>query len=602
MRFHWLVLSSLSLFLLASPAEAARLLNWRFDTTQNRLSFTTEGGVQPTAQLIANPTRLVIDLPGTTLGRSTVSQPVGGAIRSVRVGQFDPQTTRIVIELSAGYTLDPQQVQFEGNSPSQWTVQIPNPQPLSSNALPGSSNRPTSENTQANNPTAGQTQVENIRVTPDGLFIATRGGQPEVAIDRSRDRSTINIDLRGATLSSQMQQRQDWTINRHGVSSLQLTQLESSPPVTRVTLNLSNSRNDWRATVSNLGGIVLLPSPTVASRSDRDNSPAPTTNNQPTNNQPTNNQLTTIRSIELDSSGTQLLVRTDRPFTYTSDWDLNAGAYRVTIPSAQLGTSVRPPQPPAGSTVLSVRLAQEDSRNVVLLVQPAPQVQLTSVTQPTPELLALRLQRSGVPVPPVGSVPVPPPQTNYPPNTSQTPIGRMSVVIDPGHGGPDPGAVGIRGLRETDIVLDISRQVASLLEQSGVQVIMTRTDERDLDLAPRTQLANRVNATIFVSIHANAIDMSRPDVNGIETYYYSSGQRLAQTIHNSILQMTGARDRGVRQARFYVLRHTSMPAVLVETGFVTGAEDAPKLADPTYRSQMAAAIARGILQYLQTYR
>lgn len=128
---------------------------------------------------------------------------------------------------------------------------------------------------------------------------------------------------------------------------------------------------------------------------------------------------------------------------------------------------------------------------------------------------------------------------------------------------------------------------------------MTRTDDREIELEPRVQLAERVNASLFVSIHANAINMSRPDVNGIETYYYSRGWRLAYTIHNSILQATGARDRGVRQARFYVLRETSMPAVLVETGFVTGAEDAPQLANPAYRKVMAEAIARGILQYIQ---
>jgi N-acetylmuramoyl-L-alanine amidase len=113
------------------------------------------------------------------------------------------------------------------------------------------------------------------------------------------------------------------------------------------------------------------------------------------------------------------------------------------------------------------------------------------------------------------------------------------------------------------------------------------------------QLANRLNANLFVSIHANAISMSRPDVNGVETYYYSSGRALAQTIQNSILQATGAPNRGVRRARFYVLRHTAMPAVLVEVGFVTGRDDAPRLADASYRELMAQAIARGILQYVR---
>ncbi|WP_448570990.1 N-acetylmuramoyl-L-alanine amidase family protein, partial [Trichothermofontia sp.] len=190
-------------------------------------------------------------------------------------------------------------------------------------------------------------------------------------------------------------------------------------------------------------------------------------------------------------------------------------------------------------------------------------------------------------LPPTGSLP-------------RVPSGRVIVVIDPGHGGPDPGAVGIGNIYEKNIVLDISRQVAAILQQQGVQVVMTRSDDRDLDLEPRVQIAERANATAFVSIHANAISMSRPEVNGVETYYYVSGLPLAQAIHSSILQSgLGMRDRGVRQARFYVIRRTSMPAVLVETGFVTGAEDAPRLADPNFRSRMAVAIARGILNYFQ---
>jgi N-acetylmuramoyl-L-alanine amidase len=175
-------------------------------------------------------------------------------------------------------------------------------------------------------------------------------------------------------------------------------------------------------------------------------------------------------------------------------------------------------------------------------------------------------------------------------------------VVDPGHGGPDPGAVGIRGMQEKEIVLDISRQVASLLEQQGIQAVLTREDDRDLDLEPRVQLAKQVNAALFVSIHANAIDLNRPDINGLETYYYDSGLTLAQSIHASILQATGMPDRRVRQARFYVLRKTSMPSVLVETGFVTGRDDAARLSSPAFRTQMATAIVRGIVQYIQRSR
>ena len=175
------------------------------------------------------------------------------------------------------------------------------------------------------------------------------------------------------------------------------------------------------------------------------------------------------------------------------------------------------------------------------------------------------------------------------------------MVLDPGHGGKDPGAIGIGGIREKDIILPIAHRVAAILQQQGIQPIMTRQDDRFISLNGRVQMAERYRATLFVSIHANAINLSRPDVNGIETYYYSSGAGLAQSIHNSILRSVNIGNRGIRRARFYVLRKTSMPAVLVEVGFVTGRYDAPKLSSASFREQMATAIANGILQYLRRY-
>jgi N-acetylmuramoyl-L-alanine amidase len=182
------------------------------------------------------------------------------------------------------------------------------------------------------------------------------------------------------------------------------------------------------------------------------------------------------------------------------------------------------------------------------------------------------------------------------------PVGRFKVVIDPGHGGPDPGAVGIGGLRETDVVLDVCLQVAQLLQARGVQVLMTRTSEVDVDLPPRVSLANSSNADVFVSIHANALSMARPDVNGVETFYFQSGSslRLAQEIQAQIMAISPSTpDRGARPGRFFVIRRTVMPAVLTEMGFVTGSLDSPRLADPNFRRRLAVAVSTGILSFLQ---
>ena len=222
---------------------------------------------------------------------------------------------------------------------------------------------------------------------------------------------------------------------------------------------------------------------------------------------------------------------------------------------------------------------------MAIFLSPASGTQIGEINQPSQQLLALQLRRSSLfPVNPGGipgsNIPVPPSTNNPPVYLPRVPNGKMVVIIDPGHGGPDPGAIGIDGLQEKEIVMDIGRQVAATLEQQGVQAVLTRTtNDIDVDLEPRVSLAERINATLFVSIHANSISLSRPDISGLETYYYQSGAGLARSIHDSVLQGTGIQDRGVRTARFYVLRKTSMPSVLVEVGFVTGREDAAKTLD-----------------------
>ena len=116
------------------------------------------------------------------------------------------------------------------------------------------------------------------------------------------------------------------------------------------------------------------------------------------------------------------------------------------------------------------------------------------------------------------------------------PRGRFKVVIDPGHGGPDPGAVGIAGLRETDVVLDVSLQLARLLQSRGVEVLLTRTTEVDVDLPPRVALANSSGADLFLSVHANALSMDRPDVNGIESFYFEPAGNRARALAAAVQQ------------------------------------------------------------------
>ena len=623
MKFHWLLSGALGVWLLSSPVQAANLQFWRFDANRNRLEFTTSSRVQPRAQLIFNPTRLVIDLPGVRLGRSMQEQPVKTpGIRSVRVGQFTPGTTRIVIELIRGYTLDPQQVRFQGATPSQWRVQLPTPQPLDLSPPapqappvyprpevepfeppPNSGTRPAPD---IDKPRS-RTQVENLRVTSDGFFISTRGETPEIQkVERSKNGTEINIDLPGASIEPLLRQR-ELSIDSKGVKKVRLSQVETSPAVTRITLSVTEDSPNWRALPSGSAIILLPDGGSHALPSDGQPWPA---GEQLASADPGSDQTATIQSVQL--FGGRLIIRTDRPVNAMGRWETPA-AYKLTISPARLSTQTRTPNLNSTGPLSHLSIEQSGLNSVVISLRPVSGLTIKNFSQ-SGQYLSLPLSPIATrnrTVPPVNRttgpivIDVPPPNPSLsqprpsPRNPGRTNNSRLVVAVDPGHGGGDPGAIGIGGLQEKQVVLDISRQVATILQRQGIQGLLTRYDDREIDLQPRVDFAERVNASLFVSIHANAISLSRPDVNGLETYYYDTGGRLARTIHDSILGRTGIPDRRVRRARFYVLRKTSMPAVLVETGFVTGADDAARLRNPAYRRRMAEAIAEGIVRYLR---
>ncbi len=218
---------------------------------------------------------------------------------------------------------------------------------------------------------------------------------------------------------------------------------------------------------------------------------------------------------------------------------------------------------------------------------------------------------------------------------------RIRIMLDPGHGGIDPGAVGSGLVREKDIVLEIARTTRDFLAAEGYQVILTRDDDRFLSLRKRARMANRLRVELFVSIHANAA-VNRL-AQGTETFYYapSSGiwSSTVARLENAVLKLetpsgpgnngaatdehTGderrresiraaaavqqrlsaaARtpDRGVKAAEFHVLKHTRMPSILVETGFLSNSRELENLTDGAYRIAVAEAIARGIGDYLKT--
>ena len=175
MESHRLVLaglSALSALVITTPAEAATLQYWWFDAEANQLVFTTDSGVQPRAQMLFNPTRIVVDLPNTRLGSSSREQNVGGPVATVRVGQFDQQTTRLVIELASDYTVPSQSVQVQGRQNNQWVVQLPSPTQTSAAGATGGTiqSTTTANRVSGNSETGASAVLSGVVTTGDGFF------------------------------------------------------------------------------------------------------------------------------------------------------------------------------------------------------------------------------------------------------------------------------------------------------------------------------------------------------------------------------------------------------------------------------------------------
>lgn len=219
------------------------------------------------------------------------------------------------------------------------------------------------------------------------------------------------------------------------------------------------------------------------------------------------------------------------------------------------------------------------------------------------------------------------------------------VIVDAGHGGHDPGAIGRTGLREKDVNLDIARRLAYLLKANGIEVLMSRSADKFITLEERAAITNRLKADFFVSIHSNSARSSK--LNGFEVYYitdkvndYSRALRqadnvdlgiepgsfynaslnlkailwdiiytqnrsrsiiLAQNICQAANRNLGLRILGVKGAPFYVLKGSRIPAVLVEVGFLSNSSEERYLRSGFYRQQLAEAISEGILTYSRQY-
>jgi len=169
----------------------------------------------------------------------------------------------------------------------------------------------------------------------------------------------------------------------------------------------------------------------------------------------------------------------------------------------------------------------------------------------------------------------------------------ITVVIDAGHGGHDRGGIPGQRIAEKDMTLDVALRLRNVLSASGYRVVMTRSTDVFVPLGGRVAIANSYRNAIFVCIHFNAT--GRSGASGIETYFYSrESLPLASAIHYYVTGGAPSANRGVRRRGYYVLRRTSIPAVLVECGFLTNPTEAAYAQSVSYRQQLAEEIAAGI--------
>jgi N-acetylmuramoyl-L-alanine amidase len=191
---------------------------------------------------------------------------------------------------------------------------------------------------------------------------------------------------------------------------------------------------------------------------------------------------------------------------------------------------------------------------------------------------------------------------------------RHVVMLDPGHGGYDPGAVSSQGVYEKSINLQIAQKVKEMLSPCGIEAFLTREEDIDyvpagvkgkitkkqIDLNRRIQMASEAKADVFVSLHVNATIEGRN--SGAETFYHfksKSGKELAELIQQELIKISGMNRRIAKPGDFYVINNTTMPAVIVEVGYLSSVKEQKKLQQSWYQEQLARAIAKGIAVYFK---
>ena len=334
-------------------------------------------------------------------------------------------------------------------------------------------------------------------------------------------------------------------------------------------------------------------------------------------------KITDIRIGKTDGN-VRIVVDSERPVSYRQSVLSHPTRIVLDVQNAWIAPEVKKNVSVDSPLVSSVRAAQFDASTVRIVVE-------TTVGKDSRKVFALGGGKprivmdfgkgigSGNAVKPA---PVQPPQSDVEEDDSRgrgsierdldaiTGMKGRKIVIDPGHGGSDSGAIGPTGIMEKSVTLRVSRELKRLLEAEGAQVILTRTGDTEVsskganatsveELEARCEVANRANADIFLSIHADAF--TNREVKGTTAYYYTKGstasKHLADSVRTALVDAIGTLDRGTQASNFYVVKHTDMPAILVEISFISNPDEEKMMNSEEGIKNIARGIADGIADY-----
>jgi N-acetylmuramoyl-L-alanine amidase len=451
-------------------------------------------------------------------------------------------------------------------------------------------------------------RLNSIRPTTNGLMLSVNAN-PQIQIQRENNPDRLIVDLQNTSLVQELH-KATVPMNRLGIKQVRVAQFQTNPAIARLVFDLDssnpNSKVAWQSQyIAATKTLLLTPSNQTAQAIPISPSlplpslplpslplPRPINPSMPIFSTPA-----VIERLSFSSTG-QLVITANQPVNYQSNFDPASGTYSLIVANAKISPTLQRPSLAANSPIERIRLSQM-SNSVEIGIKTVAGWQVRESQRMTNQQIQLQVSLNSVS--PNNQTPLPSsnPVTQNPQNTGNR--RRGVIFVDAGHGGRDPGAVA-NGIQEKDVVLPMSLKLGQALQSMGYTVYYARTNDVELDLEPRVAIAQRVNADVFVSIHANSLDSRNTSVNGVETFHARNstvGRELASYVQSQIISATSANNRGVKAAGFYVIAKTSMPAILVETGFVTSPTEASNLSNPNYQKQMADAIAQGIDQFMR---